>query len=87
MEKKVVITKRFRRNTFRIYQFILKNFSAKTASLFLDKVEERIDLVSKHPLIGKASGKKPNVRSILLSPHNILFYRYQNNKIEILCFA
>ena len=85
MEKKVIITKRFRNNTYRIYHSILKNFSAKTAFLFLDKIEERIELISKHPTIGKASTKKQNVRSVTITPHNLLFYRYQHNRIEILC--
>jgi hypothetical protein len=35
MEKKIVITKRFRNNTLRIYQYLLKEFSAKTADNFL----------------------------------------------------
>lgn len=85
MEKKVIITKRFRNNTYRLYHSILKNFSAKTAFLFLDKIEDRVELISKHPTIGKASSKKQNVRSIIVTPHNLLFYRYQDDKIEILC--
>ena len=85
MENQIVITKQFRSNTFRVYQYLLKEFSSKTALLFLDKIEERIELISKYPTIGKLSTKKENVRSILLTPHNLLFYRYHNNKIEILC--
>ena len=85
MENQIVITKRFRNNTFRIYKYLLRKFSNKTALLFLDKVEERIELISKYPTIGKPSSKKENVRSVLLTPHNILFYRYRKNKIEILC--
>ena len=85
MEKRIVITKRFRNNTYRIYQYLQKNFSNKTAFLFLDKLEDRIELISIHPTIGKQSTRKKNVRSVLLTPHNILFYRYQKNKIEILC--
>ena len=67
------------------YQYLQKNFSNKTAFLFLDKLEDRIELISIHPTIGKQSTRKKNVRSVLLTPHNILFYRYQKNKIEILC--
>ena len=85
MEKQVVITKRFRNNTLRVYQYLLKEFSAKTAENFLLKLEQRIDFVSANPTVGKLSGKVPNVRSVLFTPHNQIFYRYQNNIGEILC--
>ena len=58
MEKKIVITRRFRNNTLRVYQYLLKEFSVKTANLFLDKLKERIELIAKHPTIGKPSVKK-----------------------------
>ncbi len=37
MEKEIIITKRFRNNTLRIYQYLLKEFSAATAYQFLAK--------------------------------------------------
>jgi plasmid stabilization system protein ParE len=85
MEKEVVITKRFRSHTYRTYQYLLKNFSSKTAFLFLGKIEERVELISKHPSIGKQSVKKADIRSIHLIPHNLIFYRIKGNRIEILC--
>ena len=85
MEKRIIITKRFRKNTFSIYQYLIQNFSRKTALLFLDRIEDRLSLIAKYPTIGKASAQRKHVRSIILSPHNLLFYRYQNNTIEILC--
>ena len=85
MEEKIIISKRFRNNTLRVYQYLLKEFSAKTAYNFLDRLEKRIEFISKNPTIGKQSGKRKNVRSILFTPHNQIFYRYQKNTIEILC--
>lgn len=46
MEEKVVISKRFRNNTLRVYQYLLKEFSAKTACNFLDCLEKRIDFIA-----------------------------------------
>ena len=63
----------------------LKEFSAKTAFQFLEKLEQRIELIIAHPTIGKPSLKKQNIRSILFTPHNQIFYRYNDSKIEILC--
>jgi len=85
MEKKIIITKRFRNNTFRVYQYLLKEFSPKTAYSFLNRLEKRIDFIAKNPTVGKLSDKRKYVHSILFTPHNQIFYRYQNNTIEILC--
>lgn len=41
MEEKVIISKRFRNNTLKIYQYLLKEFSAKTANAFLDSFEKK----------------------------------------------
>jgi len=71
MEKKIVVTKRFYKNTLQIFQHLLVNFSSKTAYLFLEKIEDRLELILKYPLIGKPYSKKKNVRSLLLTPHHI----------------
>lgn len=83
--KKIVITNRFRNNTLRVYQYMLKEFSAKIANHFLDQSEQRMELIVKHPAIGKHSSKKENVQSIILNPRNQLFCRLANNTIEMLC--
>ncbi len=85
MEKKIIITKRFSNNTLRVYQYLLKEFSAKTAFSFLDRLEKRVEFIAKNPEIGKATTKRLHVRSILFTPHNQIFYRYTSNTIEILC--
>lgn len=54
MEEKIIITKRFRNNTLRIYQYLLKEFSSKTAYKFLDRLEKRIELIAKNPTVGKS---------------------------------
>ncbi len=85
MEKKVIVTKRFRNNTLNVYQYLLKEFSSKTAYRFLQQIEKRIDFIAENPTVGKLSYKRKNVRSILFTPHNQIFYRYHSNTIEILC--
>ena len=73
MEEKIIITKRFRNNTLRVYQYLLKEFSAKTAHSFLDRLEKRIEFIAQHPTAGKLSVKRENIRSILFIPHNQIF--------------
>ncbi len=85
MERKVIITKRFWNNTLHVYKYLLKKFSSNTADAFLIRLENRIDFISNNPTVGKISAKRKNVRSILFTPHNQIFYRYQDEIIEILC--
>lgn len=85
MAKKIVITKRFRNNVLSVHEYLLKEFSQKTASLFLDRLEKRIDFIAANPTIGKRSSKRKNVRSVLLTPHNQIFYRAEGSLVEILC--
>ena len=68
MEKKIIITKRFRNNTLRVYQYVLKEFSAKTAYRFLDRLEKRIEFIAKNPEIGKASVKKNKCSQHIVYP-------------------
>lgn len=85
MEKTVIVSKRFTKNVFSIYQHLLKKFSAKIAYQFLDRIEKRVEFIIQNPEAGKRSQKRKNVRGILFTPHNQIFYRHQNDKIELLC--
>lgn len=85
MEKKVIITKRFQNHTLKTYEWLHKEFSANTALSFLNRLEQRIDFITNNPTVGRLSAKRNSVRSILFTPHNQIFYRYQNEVIEILC--
>lgn len=85
MEKKIVVSKRFRKNTLALYDYLIKEHSAKTAYHFLDKLQRRVEFISQHPHIGKPSQKKANIRSILLLPYNRIYYRTVENTIELLC--
>jgi len=85
MEKKVVVSRRFRKNTLKVYEYLEKKYSAKTAFNFLDKLQQRVELIIHYPEIGKPSQKKQNVRSVTLQPHNRIYYRLNENRIELLC--
>lgn len=85
MEIEVVITKRFRANALKVHQYLLKKFDAKTATDFLNRLEKRLDFIASNPEAGRASAKEKNVRSVLLTPHNQIFYRHRKTRIEILC--
>ncbi len=87
MEKTVILSKRFTKNAFSIYQYLLKHFSAKVAYQFLDRLEKRVEFIIQNPEAGKLSQKRKNVRGILFTPHNQIFYRLQNDQIQLLCIS
>jgi plasmid stabilization system protein ParE len=85
MEKKIILSRRFRKNVLRIYDYLIQEHSAKVAFNFLDKLQQRIEVIIQHPGIGKSSKKKSNIRSVTLQPHNRIYYRINNYRIELLC--
>ena len=85
MEKKIVVSKRFQKNTLALYNYLIKEYSAKTAYHFLGSLQLRVEYISQHPEVGKPSHKKANVRSMLLPPYNRIYYRINNDTIELLC--
>jgi hypothetical protein len=39
MEKEIVVTKRFRNQTLKTYEYLTREFTAKTAFHFLEKIQ------------------------------------------------
>ena len=85
MEKEIVVSKRFMKNTQSVYEYLLQEFSSKVAYQFLDNLHQRVEFISHYPETGKVSQKKANIRSLSLQPHNRVFYRLTCNRIELLC--
>lgn len=85
MEKKIVVSNRFRKNTLKVYEYLIKEYSAHTAFSFLDKLQQRVELIIQYPEIGKPSQKKQSIRSVTLQPHNRIYYRLNKDTIELLC--
>ncbi len=85
MEKNVVVSKRFRKNAIQVYEYLIKDYSASVAFNFIDKLQQRIELIIRYPKVDKPSQKKQDVRSITLYPHNRIYYRLNKNRIELLC--
>lgn len=85
MERKAVVTKRFQKNTLNTYTWLLNKFSAPVAFNFIERLQQRVELIIQNPEIGKPSQKTKNVRSLILQPHNKIYYRIKTNTIELLC--
>lgn len=68
----------------RIYMFIKKEWTVRIADAFLNLCIEQTLLLSDVPYIGTRSPGKDNIRKILLTSHNYLYYEIENTSIIIL---
>lgn len=84
MAYKIIYKKRFSNKLIRLLQYLEDQWGQKTAFEFLNHVDERIETLRAQPFIGKPSEKKPNVRTILITKYNRLYYKLNDDTIIIL---
>lgn len=84
MEKKIILTPRFKKQFDKVVEYLVAKWSSKEAFQFIDKVHTKIEVIKKHPEIGEPSRKVKNVRSIPVRPYNRIYYRNCISTIQIL---
>ena len=84
MAKEVKWTKTAAKNFGKTVDYLLENWPDKVVSDFIHKTDEMLLLLSEHPELGEIQDKKREIRGILLSVHNKLFYRVEHNRLIIL---
>ncbi len=67
-----------------IVDYLLQKWPFSVALDFVNTVETRVKTLAQFPGIGIISQKEPGIRSIILTKHNRLYYRFDNNLLEIL---
>ncbi len=87
MGYKITFKKRFANNLLSVITYLEKEWGKKAADDFMDRLNEALNLLKFHPHIGAPSKKIPRARGLLISPHNRLFYRIENNTIFIITLA
>jgi plasmid stabilization system protein ParE len=84
MAYKVIYKKRFSNKLLKLLQYLTKHWGQRVAIEFLSKIDSRIDTLKQQPFVGKPSEIKPEVRSILITKHNRLYYKFSNSKIIVI---
>lgn len=64
-------------------EYIEKHWTERELRTFSAKLDHTIELISKSPEIFPASFEKSTVRKAVVEKHNNLYYRINNNSIEI----
>lgn len=67
-----------------IITYLLGNWPVSTAQNFQNIVNKKLENLSQRPYTGISSDINPVVRSILLTPHNRLYYKIVKETIEII---
>ena len=84
MAYKIIVKKRFTKKVTNLLSYLELNWERRVIKDFALKLKFRIDTLSAQPYIGSVSKKAKNVRSIFITKHNKLYYRINNDTIEIL---
>lgn len=84
MAYKVIYKKRFNNKLVKLLQYLELVWGEKVSIEFLERIDNKIAVVSTQPFMGKQSLRKPEVRSILITKHNRLYYKFHNDTIIIL---
>jgi plasmid stabilization system protein ParE len=64
--------------------YLETNWNTEIADRFIATTDARLSLLAEQPLIGIRSEKQIEIRSILVSNYNRLYYRVEENKIVVL---
>lgn len=86
MKPSVVWSPRAKEEYETILSYLSKEWGNKVTLHFLNKTDSLINTISRFPSIYPAHNTEKNIRKCVLTKHITLFYRYQNDPIELLSF-
>ncbi len=84
MAYKIVVKKRFTNKVSKLLLYLEKEWSKEVAEKFLAKLDKRIVNLSFQPFTGMPVSSFENVRSVLITKHNRLYYRIKDSIVEII---
>ncbi len=84
MAYKIIVKKRFTNKLIKLLYYLEAEWGKKVADSFVSKLEKRLDNLSKQPFTGAEFVYFNNVRSILITKHNRLYYRIKETTIEVI---
>lgn len=84
MAYEVILKKRFTNKLVKVLAYLEKEWSAKEAQKFLTKTDRRLLQLSGQPFTGAPSLKIKDVRAVLITRHNRLYYKVKDKKVIVL---
>lgn len=86
MVLKIKWTKRAHNSFDKTVEYIVEEWSEKSAQKFIKKVNSFLITLEKHPEIGKIELKEKQIHGFVLSRYTTVFYRIKKNQIILLNF-
>ena len=83
MAYKIIVKKRFTNKVLKLLLYLETEWSNESAKKFLNKLDKRIHNLSLHPFTGIQVQQYQNLRSVLITKHNRLYYRIKEDTIEL----
>ena len=84
MALSIIYKKQFFKSLHKVLQYLEKEWGHEIALAFLSKIDKRTNLLKQQPFVGIASSKVKNVRGILITKHNKLYYKVSSNLVIVL---
>lgn len=84
MAYEIVFKKAFLNKLNKLCLYLENEWGNKVAVSFINKLNQRLTTLSQQPYIGSPSEVIKNVRGILVTKHNRVFYKVSRDRIIIL---
>jgi len=67
-------------------EYLEENWTEKELRTLAEGIEEKLVLISQNPNLFQASDNKKNIRRVVMQTYNTLYYRFENEQIEIISY-
>ena len=84
MAYKIIVKKRFTNKVVKLLTYLETEWNSDIANQFIKKLDKRINNLSLQPFTGIQLKNYSNVRSVLITKHNRIYYRIQDDTIEVI---
>jgi len=84
MAYQIIVKRRFTNKVEKILAYLEKEWSHKAAAEFLLKIDRRIEQLTQQPFLGAPSSKIKDIRGLLITRHNRMYYKIKDDKVIIL---
>ena len=74
------------KNGCKTIEYLEENWTEKELRTLAESIEEKLALISQNPNLFQASDNKKNIRRVVIQTYNTLYYRFENEQIEIISF-
>ena len=84
MAYQIVYTQKARQTIAAVVDYVESQWSEKVASEFIFKLNRYINMLALGTLDGRVTAKKKDIKTILITKHNRLYYRIKKDIIQII---